>query len=139
MNQHYIAFGITLAALCILVAWMFITSKVSVWTRVSASAVAVCLALCMWWQVTAFLGYATTSQPSDGAVILSFAVLKPVIYLWVMEPAGPRGYILAYRKARAEALFEHMHRAQEDNGFLVFRHTEDDDVVNVRSALPEKR
>ena len=88
MNQHYIAFGITLAALCILVAWMFITSKVSVWTRVSASAVAVCLALCMWWQVTAFLGYATTSQPSDGAVILSFAVLKPVIYLWVMEPAG---------------------------------------------------
>lgn len=145
MSGHYIAFGIALSLFSILVAWMFISSRVRVSTRIAASLVAVALAVVMWLQASSFLGYPINGEPNDGDVIIDFIVLKPNIYLWVLDSnavrtlsGGPRAYNLAYTKPKAEALFKARQAAGDLDGILVFHRTQGDDVVNIRSQLPTK-
>jgi hypothetical protein len=141
MSQSFVIFGVTLAIFSILVAWMFISSRVRPLTRVLASVVAVSLAVLMWVQVTAFIGYATTDEPPDGSVILWFYVKRPVIYIWALDEGGPRGFIIGYKAKKAELLFKARDVAMLNGGALIFHHRgpgDGDDVVSVTDALPGK-
>lgn len=156
--NHYFAFGGSVAAFSLLIAWMFISSRVAVWVRAVIAVVAVTLALVVWLQVTALLGYAVNGEPRDGSRLIAFVLARPLIYLWALEDWVPRSYVIPYGEGAAKELFDAQREAARSNGRMVYhrhgapgvgigravtdlRDTKEarQPMVTVESVLPEKR
>ena len=123
MMQNYFAIGGLLAGFGILMAWMFITSRVPVFIRIGASAVAVIFAVSIWLNSTALMGFPVHGFPREGDAV-AFSLIDrdhEAIYLWIEENEAPRIYMLPWDSDTARALLKAQQKALDENGRMVFR------------------
>jgi hypothetical protein len=117
----YTYIGLMLAAMAVVSAWMFVSSKHPVTLRVIAASIVAVLAVTVWLNVTAVLGFAINGVPPDGAVVYSIVDAKREgsIYLWIADKSGPRGYRLPYSEGLARDLLRGEHDAQDNGGLMI--------------------
>jgi hypothetical protein len=72
MMKDYLTIGGLLSGFALLVAWMFITSRVPIIVRIFASAVAVVFGIAIWLNATALMGYAVAAAPQGRVPVLGF-------------------------------------------------------------------
>ena len=138
--DFYITFGLTLGAFSLVTAWMFISSRVPVWVRALAAAIAAVLALLLWTQAIMLVGLPLPGVPPDNSTIIDFLVEDTVVYLWVLDRDGhtPRSYKLPdHDHRKSKALHEARGVGLRPTQKLVYHETRDS-IVDVVSALPPK-
>jgi hypothetical protein len=115
--HHFALVGVSLMALAILAAWMFVVSKRHFVTRILGCIVALGLAIGVWSNVTAMLGYAVADHLPIGRLQL-VGMVDDVgngkIYLWVKTPDGPRAFVVPYEQGLAGDLIAGLKRAHAD-------------------------
>ena len=123
MMSDYFTIGGMLSGFAVLVAWMFITSRVTIIVRIFASAVAVILGISIWLNATTLMGYAVAAVPYGRMPVLGIFDDKEhgFIYVWVEEEAGPRAYQVIYSSGLAKKLLLGKERAEEEGGQMVLR------------------
>src|SRR5271156_4248212 len=98
MTHDYLVIGGLLSGFALLIAWMFMTSRVPVIVRIFSSAIAVVFAICIWLNATTLMCYGFPAKPHGPVPVLGILDDKAhgFIYVWVEERAGPRAYQIVY-------------------------------------------
>jgi hypothetical protein len=125
MMKDYLTIGGLLSGFALLVAWMFITSRVPIIVRVLASTVAVVFGIAIWLNATALMGYAIAATPHGRVPVLGVFDDRDhdSIYIWVDDNRGPRAYQLPYSSQLAKKLLQSKRAAEEQGGQMVLRVT----------------
>lgn len=135
----YTYIGLMLAALALVSAWMFVSSKHPVALRIGAASVVAALAVAVWLNVTMVLGFAVNGMPPDGSIVYSIVDAKSQgsIYLWIADKSGPRGYRLPYSEELARDLLKAERDAQDEGGVMTL-HLRKKGVGKPGYGLPDK-
>jgi hypothetical protein len=156
MTQSYFLIGSLMAGFALLLAFMFITSRVPVWMRAFVAAIGVGCAILIWINSTALMGYPVKAIPHEGDTILDIHVddEAKAIYLLVEEGRVPRLHQILFNLKLANDLIDAQLHATQTNGRLVFHrggtgsdrnsssslsYGADGDYVEVVPVLPEKQ
>ena len=123
MTHDYLVIGGLLSGFALLIAWMFITSRVPAIVRIFSSAVAVIFAISIWLNATTLMGYAVPAEPHGAVSVLGILDDKEhgFIYVWVEERAGPRAYQIVYNSSLAKKLQQGKRQVDEEGGQIVLR------------------
>jgi hypothetical protein len=123
MSKDYFIVGGLLSGFALLVAWMFITSRVPVIVRIFTSVVAVIFAISIWLNATSLTGYAVAAKPHGRVPVLGIFGDKEhdLIYVWVEETGGPRAYQIPYSSELAKKLMQGKKRVEEEGGQMVLQ------------------
>lgn len=115
----YINIGAMLSAICLIVAWMFITSRHHYTIKMVASVIAVALAIGIWTQSTALIGFPVHGLPPDGSVVLALQVDSSEIAFWI-DGRPPRSYVIPYDPELAKKLQSSQDQARATGGRMIF-------------------
>jgi hypothetical protein len=123
MIHSYFPIGGMLAMFAIVTGFMFITSKVAVWLRASAAALAVVLAVGIWLNATSLIGFPVNGEPQDSGVVIGLLPDKHnnVVYAWVFQEDGPRAYQMPYGSKEGQELMQAMQRAKASGGVVTIK------------------
>lgn len=123
MIHNYVILGVSMASLGILIAWMFMTSRVHYLIRMTVAAMVVIIALYNWHLLTIIMGYSVNDEPEDKSIILSFFPMKEkkLEYYWIYTPDGPKSFALPYSEKMQKKLEKAKQEAQERGGYMVYR------------------
>lgn len=113
MTHSYFPIGAMLAAFALMVGFMFITSRVSVAIRAGAAALAAGLAIAVWLNAMALMGYAVAAYPKDSGIVMSVMPdrVHGFVYAWVLQADGPRAYQMPFTSSEGQKLLEAMKKA----------------------------
>jgi len=118
MIHNYFPIGSMLACFALLIGAMFITSRISVFVRAGASVASVALAIMIWINAMALIGFPTNGEPHDTGTVLDVLGDKPhgYIYAWVLEANGPRAYRMPWDSKEGQALLRATQKARDEGG-----------------------
>lgn len=121
MIYHFAYIGVALIGLALIASWMFIVSRRHVLTRVIGCGAAMILALCVWTNITAILGYAVPAQPAGKVQVVAFVDdhIHGKIYLWLREADGPRAYVVPYSEGLANGLIQAKKQASDGSRIML--------------------
>lgn len=115
----YINIGVMLTTICLIAAWMFVTSRQHYTIKMVAAVIAVVLAIGIWSKSTALIGYPVNDFPPDGSVVLALETDNSEIAFWI-EGKPPRSYAIPYDPDLARAMQKAQDEARNINGRMIF-------------------
>lgn len=118
MDSSFLLIGTVACTLCLLIAFMFLTSQAHYGLKVALTVVLVAGSIFTWRIANGLLGVPTYGMPPSDSVIVAFVNDKrhDFIAMWIRQRPRPRAYTVPYDAKLAALLAAGEKAAREQGG-----------------------